>query len=63
MKMKYETLRIAALLPAGILAFTSCSTEPKGESSGFTAIQPGHAGGVRVETYQQTATVTGIDNP
>jgi len=61
MKMNINTLGLAAILPAVIMAFTSCSTEPKGETSGFTAIRPGEAGGVRVETYQETATVTGID--
>ena len=61
MKMKIQSLGIAALLPAAILTFTSCSTEPKGESTGLTAIQPGKPGGVMVETYKETATVTGID--
>ena len=61
MKMKIQALGIAALLPAAILTFTSCSTEPKGESTGLTAIQPGKPGGVMVETYKETATVTGID--
>ena len=44
-----------------MLAFTSCSTEPKGEGAGFTAVQPGEAGGVTVQTYKETATVTGVD--
>jgi Cu/Ag efflux protein CusF len=54
-------LPLLVLLPAALLAFTSCSTEPKGERAGFTAVQPGEAGGVTVQTYKQTATVTGID--
>ena len=61
MKMDLRTLGTAALLPAALLAFTSCSTEPKGEGAGFTAIQPGEPGGVIVKTYKATATVTGID--
>jgi Cu/Ag efflux protein CusF len=61
--MKPITLKltIPALLPAALLAFSSCSTEPKGEGTGVTAIRQGEAGGVRVETYKETATVTGID--
>jgi hypothetical protein len=51
---------LAAAL-VGTLAFSSCSTEPKGESAGYAAIRPGVPGGVMVETYKQTATVTGID--
>lgn len=61
MKMKIQTLTIAALLPAALLTFTSCSTEPKGESASLTAIQAGEPGGMMVETYKETATVTGID--
>jgi Cu/Ag efflux protein CusF len=61
--MKPITLKptVLALLPAALLSFSSCSTEPKGEGAGFTAIQPGEAGGVIVDTYKETATVTGID--
>jgi hypothetical protein len=61
MKMNIQTLRTAALLPAAILAFTSCSTEPKGEGAGFAAVQPGVPGGVIVQTYKITATVTAVD--
>jgi hypothetical protein len=50
-----------ALLPAALLTLSSCSTEPKGESASFAAIQSGVPGGVMIETYQETATVTGID--
>ena len=61
--MKPTTLKpaVLSLLPATLLAFSSCSTEPKGEGAGFTAIQPGEPGGVIVDTYKETATVTGID--
>jgi translation elongation factor P/translation initiation factor 5A len=54
-------LTVLSLLPLALLSFSSCSTEPKGERSGFEVIQPGQAGGVRVKTYKETATVTGID--
>jgi hypothetical protein len=67
MKIKIQTLGLAALLPAAILTFISCSTEPKGEGkaegASLTAIQHGEPGGVRVETYKETATVTAIDKP
>ncbi len=61
--MKRNSLTWAglALLPATMLALTSCTTEPKGEGARLTAIQPGVPGGVMIETYQETATVTGID--
>ena len=61
MKTKIQTLVIAALVPAAILVFSSCSTEPKGEGANLTAIQPGVPGGIMIETHKQTATVTGID--
>ncbi len=54
-----------ALLPAALLVLTSCSTEPKSDSpapvASLTAVQPGVAGGVMVDTYKETATVTDID--
>ena len=61
--MKPITLKltIPALLPAALLAFASCSTEPSGESTSLTAVQHGVPGGVTVQTYKETATVTGID--
>ena len=55
------TQNVLAAALISTLALSSCSTEPKGESAGFAAIRPGEPGGVMVETYQQTATVTGID--
>jgi Cu/Ag efflux protein CusF len=61
MKMNIQTLGTAALLPVALLAFSSCSTEPRGEGAGFAAIQPGVPVGIRVDTYKETATVTGID--
>jgi translation elongation factor P/translation initiation factor 5A len=61
--MKPITIKptILALLPAALLASSSCSTEPKYQGVGIEVIQPGEAGGVRVKTYKETATVTGID--
>ena len=65
MKIKIQTLGLAALLPAAILTFTSCSTEPKCEDTtagtSLTAVQRGVPGGVRVDTCKETATVTAID--
>lgn len=59
--MKTITLKLVALalLPVAMLALTSCSSTH--EDAGLTAIQPGQPGGVRVETFKETATVTGID--
>ena len=61
--MKPITLKstVLALLPATLLSCSSCSTEPKEEGAGFTAIQPGVPGGLIVDTYKETVTVTGID--
>jgi hypothetical protein len=63
MKIKIQTLGLAALLPAAILTFISCSTEPKdeGTSTSLTVVQPGVPGGMRVETYKETASVAVID--
>jgi len=63
MKNRIKTLGIVVLLPVAALTFSACCSsskcEPKVES--LTVIQPGEAGGVMVETREQTATVTGID--
>jgi hypothetical protein len=61
MKTRIQVLSAIAVLPVSILAFTSCSREPKGETTVVTAAQPGVPGGVVVETYKITATVTAID--
>ena len=50
-----------ALLSAGVLALTSCSSTPSGESATGVAYQEGVPGGVVVQTYKETATVTAID--
>ena len=61
--MKRNILNSAGLtlLSAGVLAFTSCSSTPTGEGAAGVAYQEGVPGGVVVETYKMTATVTGID--
>ena len=61
--MKNQTLKWAgaALLPAVMLAVTSCSSTEEGQGTSMTATQPGVPGGVVVNTYQETATVTAID--
>jgi hypothetical protein len=57
--MNKHVLKAAAVLPA-ILALASCSAGP-GERTTLAAIESGKPGGVVVDTYQVTATVTGID--
>ena len=61
MKIKALKWAGAALLPAVMLAFTSCSSTPEGQSATVVATEKGVPGGTFVETYQVTATVTGID--
>lgn len=48
-------------LLAGLLAIASCSSTPTGPSSTTLAVEKGVPGGVMVDTYKTTATVTGID--
>jgi len=57
-KLKWSVI---ALAPAAMLALTSCSTTPEGEHATVVASEKGVPGGIMVETYQTTATVTGID--
>src|ERR1039458_5654646 len=54
-------LPVLALLPAALLALTSCSSTPQGEGSTMAAAQRGVPGGVIVQTYKVTATVTAVD--
>ena len=61
MKMKTLKWPMLALASAGALALTSCSTTPEGEGAEVVAAKKGVPGGVIVETYQTTATVTAID--
>jgi translation elongation factor P/translation initiation factor 5A len=59
--MKTEILIALALMPAATLLVTSCSSTPKGERATVVAAVAGVPGGVAVETYQVTATVTAVD--
>ena len=43
------------------LTFTSCSSTPKGETTTTATYQQGVPGGVVVDTFKSTATVTAID--
>ena len=69
MKIKSITPKFTALalLPAAVIAFTSCSSTPhccstpQVKSSAAAVYEPGVPGGIMVETYKETATVTGID--
>ena len=65
MKTKMIKSTALTLLPAAMLAFTSCSSihtpPPPDERGTMISAQPGVPGGVRVETYKTTATVTDID--
>jgi translation elongation factor P/translation initiation factor 5A len=54
-------LTALALVPAAVLAFTSCSSTPKDETTAAAAFQPGVPGGIMVQTFKTTATVTGLD--
>ena len=60
--MKHKLMKFAALavVSAAFLVLASCKSTG-GESTALVAAQKGVPGGVIVETYQTTATVTGID--
>jgi hypothetical protein len=66
MRTKLFKSAAVTLLPAAMLAFTSCSSTPTApappdERGTMISTQPGVPGGVRVDTYKTTATVTDID--
>jgi hypothetical protein len=61
MKINIVKFTVLTLLPAGLLALTSCSSTPEGQGTTVVAAEKGVPGGVMVETYQLNATVTGID--
>ena len=67
MKTALCTLLVTStLLPAAMLALTSCSSTstpdvPPGERSTIVSAQKGVPGGVTVETFKTTATITGVD--
>ena len=61
--MKTNLLKwsVTTLTPAAVLALTSCSSTPKTEPTTTAVYQQGVPGGIVVETYKNSATVTGID--
>ena len=61
--MKSNALKLTtlALLSAALLTFTSCSSTAKIEPTTTAVFQEGVPGGIIVETYKNTATVTAID--
>jgi hypothetical protein len=61
MKTKILNFATITLLPAGMLAFISCSSTPQGESATMVSAEKGVPGGTVVQTYKVTATVTAID--
>lgn len=61
MKRTILKLTIRALLPTAMLTFTSCSTAPRGESTTTFTAREGVPGGMIVDTFKATATVTAID--
>jgi translation elongation factor P/translation initiation factor 5A len=61
MKTKLLKFATVTLTGAAMLALTSCSSTPQGESKTMVAAQKGVPGGVIVETYKVTATVAAID--
>src|SRR5688572_23650412 len=62
MKINRSKLIALALVPSALLLCTSCSTKPAGESNTVAAYQEGVPGGVIVDTFQITATVTAVDH-
>ncbi len=60
--LQLRKLAVFALMPAAMLVFTSCSSTPEGESASLVTARKGVPGGILVDTYQTTATVTGIDS-
>ncbi len=63
MKDKILKWFVTGLTPAAIVVLNSCSSTPKGEGAVLAAAQEGVPGGVIVQTFTLTATVTGIDAP
>jgi hypothetical protein len=61
MKSQIRIWLAAALVPAALLSLASCCSAPVGEKGSMRVTKPGVPGGVAVDTYEVTATVTGID--
>ena len=61
MKNQILELTMLALMPAVVLTFTSCSSTPTGETTTAAAYKTGVPGGIYVQTFKNSATVTAID--
>ena len=61
MKTKALNITVLALFPAAMFSLTSCSSTPKIEPTTTAVYQQGVPGGIIVDTYKNTATVTAID--
>ena len=61
MKTKLQKFATIVVMPAAMLALTSCSSTPQGEGTTMVTAQKGVPGGVIVQTYKVTATVTAVD--
>ena len=61
MKRNIIKWSVITLAPVAALTLSSCKSASEGEGATMVAAEKGVPGGVMVETYQTTATVTGID--
>jgi hypothetical protein len=61
MKLKIQTVALPALMLPAVILLTSCSSTPSGQGETTVAVQKGVPGGIVVQTYQETATVTAVD--
>ena len=61
--MKTHPLNLAALvlITAALLGLSACSSTPEGHGVTVVAAEKGVPGGIMVDTFRLTATVTGID--
>lgn len=62
MKTNLSKLSFLPLVLLALVAGTSCSTEPEGQRRTAAAFEQGVPGGVVVDTYEVTATVTAVDH-
>jgi hypothetical protein len=61
MKPHQPNRLLLALLATALPLFTSCSSTPKVEKSGTSSYKQGVPGGILVETYDFTGTITRVD--
>ncbi len=61
MKNQILELTMLALMPAALLTFTSCSSTPVGQTTTAATYDSGVPGGIFVQTFKNSATVTAID--